>query len=493
MPPARSSSRAVRRAILVYRLLLFLYPSGFRRAYGAEMAQVFAIAYREAISEQDGRAVFSLWLRVLRDMAGSACAEWLIVLRSQTILRPAGRFLRHWARPALTALCVAGVLGTISLIREDSSSPEGELAQTLPSISPYQHNVGLLQDAELTPFTGTSITRALAAPESGIMPPNVTLDIGLRETKAAWSVRDRTHYRIVLHRIAPAIESGTITIVANGRTVTTYDDRTNTASVVSLSAPSPGMVAGPDPFFIPRQDGPNTAPSLTALIGGSELLPPGVVPNPSQPRGLLEHTILETPYGTVGLTGHARLLGHKTDVFTLRPLYTFVWSTCTPPSRTGCAHPTRHQTGFGWDRLWIDRAHPFMLRDLEGGVPLQERQAPERTVFRVLSGRYGEGPTAAMLRYYPPVQPVREPLWCLGCTDIGGWTSWQPRRFQGLFDFPPPRGSLHLPRLQVFDASDSPLPRTSGVDLLYSTGSHHDYFEPRALQQIYALGPYLYI
>lgn len=61
-------------SVQAYRVLLFLYPSGFRREFGPQMLQVFRTACRR--SRLDGSpGLASLWLRALVDLVTSAGAE----------------------------------------------------------------------------------------------------------------------------------------------------------------------------------------------------------------------------------------------------------------------------------------------------------------------------------------------------------------------------------------------------------------------------------
>ena len=60
----------------LYRLLVQLYPPGFRRAYGREMQQCLRLMRQTAPT----RRAFAL--RIIADLAGSLVREWWSVLRS---------------------------------------------------------------------------------------------------------------------------------------------------------------------------------------------------------------------------------------------------------------------------------------------------------------------------------------------------------------------------------------------------------------------------
>src|SRR5258707_3053847 len=66
----------------IYRALLLVYPAPFRREYGAQMAQVFHDACRDAQRRRGPHGLLALWLATLGDLAASAWAEWQAAYRS---------------------------------------------------------------------------------------------------------------------------------------------------------------------------------------------------------------------------------------------------------------------------------------------------------------------------------------------------------------------------------------------------------------------------
>ncbi|HEX6800062.1 MAG TPA: Clp protease N-terminal domain-containing protein [Ktedonobacterales bacterium] len=68
--------RLVALSVRAYRALLLAYPPGFRRDFGDEMARAFRDSCREALAWRGPPALAPLWLRTLRDLAGSAAGEW---------------------------------------------------------------------------------------------------------------------------------------------------------------------------------------------------------------------------------------------------------------------------------------------------------------------------------------------------------------------------------------------------------------------------------
>ncbi|MBV9678394.1 MAG: ABC transporter permease, partial [Acidobacteriaceae bacterium] len=90
--------------ILLYRILLYLYPSSWRGEYGEEMRAVFAARQRET------RGLFAtaaLWLEVLPDLLINAGAVQWDVLRQD--VRQGSRTLRRSPGFALAAVSIAAV------------------------------------------------------------------------------------------------------------------------------------------------------------------------------------------------------------------------------------------------------------------------------------------------------------------------------------------------------------------------------------------------
>ena len=75
--PARARQQDTLCSVALYRLLLRLYPAVFRRAYSAQMAQVFRDSCRQAKREHGLPGIITLWLATLVDLLCSALAEHL--------------------------------------------------------------------------------------------------------------------------------------------------------------------------------------------------------------------------------------------------------------------------------------------------------------------------------------------------------------------------------------------------------------------------------
>jgi hypothetical protein len=60
--------------------------------------------------------------------------------------------------------------------------------------------------------------------------PNATAEYaGVHRATVQFAVRDRAHFRIEVQFVSPVIESGTLTVVVNGSTLTSYDARSGLA------------------------------------------------------------------------------------------------------------------------------------------------------------------------------------------------------------------------------------------------------------------------
>ena len=113
-----------------FRTLLRLFPAGFRRRFGEEMAELFRDQIRAARADGGAAAVLLLWLRTLPAVAGAALLERRDALlharssRSDSMLRNLGGDLRFAARmlrrtPLFTVvavLCIAIGSGAVTTI-----------------------------------------------------------------------------------------------------------------------------------------------------------------------------------------------------------------------------------------------------------------------------------------------------------------------------------------------------------------------------------------
>jgi putative ABC transport system permease protein len=113
----------------LYRILLRIYPAGFREEYASELDRQFSDEYREA----DGRRErIRLGLRALADLAATAPAEIVRELRQD--LRYAARIYR--SRPVATALALATLALAIGATTGIFSVLNALLIRSLPFREP---------------------------------------------------------------------------------------------------------------------------------------------------------------------------------------------------------------------------------------------------------------------------------------------------------------------------------------------------------------------
>ncbi len=69
--------RALTASERIYRLLLRLYPSSFRREFGHEMTLDFDEAGREAWNERQWEGLIAFWGRMSADIAATVAIQWM--------------------------------------------------------------------------------------------------------------------------------------------------------------------------------------------------------------------------------------------------------------------------------------------------------------------------------------------------------------------------------------------------------------------------------
>jgi hypothetical protein len=77
-------------SVRFYQLLVEVYPPGFRRAYGAQMVQVFRDTCRDRVNQSGASGLLALWLRTISDAARSILiehfSEWRQTMKNTTTL-----------------------------------------------------------------------------------------------------------------------------------------------------------------------------------------------------------------------------------------------------------------------------------------------------------------------------------------------------------------------------------------------------------------------
>jgi hypothetical protein len=110
--------RPVSLSVRIYGLLLLAYPSGFRRAYGPDMLQVFADCCRAAYRRAGAGGLPGLWARTMLDYLRTVFEEH--IQRGVSMSRETFIKISAWAL----------VVGPIAVLL-------GWLASTRPDYSPY--------------------------------------------------------------------------------------------------------------------------------------------------------------------------------------------------------------------------------------------------------------------------------------------------------------------------------------------------------------------
>jgi hypothetical protein len=109
-------------SVRCYQLLIYVYPSSFRKKYGWEMTQVFREVVADSVRNNGNKGLVMTWLRVLIDIIGSAFYEHLFELQGKLNMKTiAGRSTKliailsvacFWILPFSPILAIAAVSTT---------------------------------------------------------------------------------------------------------------------------------------------------------------------------------------------------------------------------------------------------------------------------------------------------------------------------------------------------------------------------------------------
>ena len=123
-----SSAKLLALSNRIYSLLLYLYPTTFRREYGYEMAQVFRDDTQQTLRECGLTGLLRLWLKIAIDLNKTAFMEHL----SAAIDMPQNKYVR-WSGMAVTT---GGIIWLIPwfLPWTDWSGEMSETSQLLMSL-----------------------------------------------------------------------------------------------------------------------------------------------------------------------------------------------------------------------------------------------------------------------------------------------------------------------------------------------------------------------
>jgi len=230
------------------------------------------------------------------------------------------------------------------------------------------------QSAQVMPSSGAATITYLGS-ETTLLPDRV-VPHRLLET---WSATDDQHYRTEVQTVEPAIDSGTLTTIQDGSSMTRYDTRTETASVWTEPASFPGgfSLAGGTPM-----GGVGPDQSIQQYLDSTQQDLPSSVPHFAR------------------IVGKAQLLGRQVDVVQFAPVERGIKCVPKGPTATDCNTPL----AFGTATVWIDDATHFILKyQADLANPLSRVRA---SLFQVTSFTPGQGASQAELSERPPV-PVQ--------------------------------------------------------------------------------------
>jgi hypothetical protein len=327
--------------------------------------------------------------------------------------------------------------------------------QTTPGRIPTVNAYGLLAQVSggQFPYSGTAIVTFTRLPWY-LMPTEATPYAGRHQLLVHFMVMNRTHFHVDIETIQPVLESGTLSVTVNGREISSYDSRTNTAG---RSFVPPALFKQEKSYLLDYfQNG--------LVYAGAA----GPTPTIQRLLATLRAPTFPLCFGrSAHIVRQQQVLGRTAVVIDYGPLSVSTYITGCSFSHPG--HCVHHTVSSGWSRVWVDRAHPFVLKYAQYGMP----NDPHNLQFdssdltsQVTSVQYGVGPTN--LRFYAPVPVVNTSNWIIGAS--GSSTGGQSSSCAGPAGFlavGTPRGLRSEGENTV---ESGPLPRTTAVDALFSTG-----------------------
>lgn len=360
----------------------------------------------------------------------------------------------------------------------------------MATASTSSNQVPSLQNAGASSaYTGTAEVSDLRLPRFDL-PAAALADTGTFSATVQFEVRDRSHFRVDIQITGPALDTGMLSVAANGTTITSYDGRSHLA----FQAP------------IPRQ---HRAAILDDILGSLESgaeTPFGAIAQPDPTRPVSTYlSLLRHPPFSQGVHYHARLvgqdmmLGHPVDIIDYGPTTVrVVKSVCTRTAAGTTCRPSGFH-GSGSVRLWVDRAHPFILAmKNSGGLQNVHDIGYSTSTFssHVTSVTYGQGASSDDLRLQLPVPVVHDtfiaPFEPRG-GDSGPGLGVSP---PGPFVYPgsAPGGLTTSEGIQRLGSG--PHYKITQVSALFSTGQHGTsyFYKPKKIGPMpYVKGPYLLV
>ena len=335
------------------------------------------------------------------------------------------------------------------------------------------------------PYTGSSDASYVSLPIYQA-PARAVLYAGRHHVRVDWAVRDRTHFRVDIHTLSPALEQGTTTVVVNGRVITSYDTRTETAGRSTL------------PPLVYRA----FAPYLLSYLKGGAL--PGFLQEPDPAQTIQRYLAsIRQPnqpfcfprYARLQIVRQEKLLNRTVDVVDFGPLVSHdVISGCSFQHPGPCVH---HRQSFGWARVWVDRDHPFIVRYEQHGMPRDPHSletASAQLRYSVTALHFGQDPSVAELAgYRPPVPVVSTGQWTVLSSGMSSGPQTAPAPFLTP-SAPPGVGGRPFVSEGTDQRLDGSLQRTTAVDVVFDQGTHiTTYTSNHRPFGLYASGPYLLV
>jgi len=360
--------------------------------------------------------------QVSRDLSRGA---WRLLPQGRTRTR------LRWPGVALAAVMAIAVAVLSPIISQRAAAP-ASAEQLLRSAA---------QTAQALPSSGAATITYLGS-ETNLLPDRV-VPHRLLET---WSANDDQHYRTRVQTVEPVIDSGTLTTIQDGSSMTRYDTRTETASLWTEPASFPGgfSVAGGTPM-----GGVGPDQSIQQYLDSTQQDLPSSVPHFAR------------------IVGTAQLLGRQVDVVQFAPAERGIKCVPTGPTATDCT-----PLAFGTATVWIDDATHFVLKyQADLANPLSRFRT---SLLQVTSFTPGQGATQAQLSERPPV-----PVQPFTHDSIGTSRSGRPPGLAapvppGFLPAPAPADLPHaLSDMEVL--ATPPLGDATGINLLFKPTDGHNF------------------
>jgi hypothetical protein len=133
-------------SVLLYRLLLYAYPTTFRRGFGERMSRVFADHCRITLQESGLPALIPLWFSTLRDVALSASLERWQAYKERVGTMASMRDIRQfparlWIALAATLITfLVCLVASLNLYLLEESSPLTAAAYTASPLLRFSYD-----------------------------------------------------------------------------------------------------------------------------------------------------------------------------------------------------------------------------------------------------------------------------------------------------------------------------------------------------------------